>query len=94
MTKVIDLFIEIESFDNQRVIIKGLFQSELLKQHMVTIGVDQLLSDSTIHEHRCMEKIKKLNKSSIECNNQQNYKVILETSMISKHEGFIENSQM
>ena len=41
LTKVIDLFIEIVSFEHKYVIIKGLLHSEQLKQHMVTIGVDQ-----------------------------------------------------
>ena len=40
LTKVIDTIIEIDSFEQHCVIIKGFLQSELLKQYMVIIGVD------------------------------------------------------
>ena len=40
-TKVICLIIDIESFEQQCVIIQGLLQSDRLKQHMVNIGIDQ-----------------------------------------------------
>ena len=43
LTRVIDLMIEIHSFDHQCLIIKGLLQSEQLKQHMITIGINQSL---------------------------------------------------
>ena len=39
----------IDSFEQQRVIIKGLLQSKQLKRHMVTIGVDQSLSKSDLY---------------------------------------------
>ena len=38
---------------------------------MVTIGVDQSLSNSTIYEHRCLENIKKLYKSVRKFDDQQ-----------------------
>ena len=41
LTKVMETFTFIESFQHNIVILKGLFNSERLKQHMVTIGVDQ-----------------------------------------------------
>ena len=44
LTEVIDLILDIESFEQQCVIIRGLLQSDRLKQHMVTIGIDQALS--------------------------------------------------
>ena len=48
-TKLIDLIIDIKSFDQKYVISKGLLHMERLKQHhMVTIGVDQLLSNSAM----------------------------------------------
>ena len=40
LTKMIDLIIDIESFEPKCVIIKELLQSDLLKQHMVNIGID------------------------------------------------------
>ena len=41
LTKLIYLIIEIESFEQQHVSLKGLIQSDRLKKHMVTIGIDQ-----------------------------------------------------
>ena len=69
-------------------------KSEQLKQHIVTIGVDQSLSNSAMYEHRYLENICKLYKISGKCDNQQQYKTILEASMVSTPEGFIENSPM
>ena len=45
---------------------------------MVTIVIDQSLSNSAMYEHRCLENIKKLYKSDSKCDNQQQYKAILE----------------
>ena len=39
----------------------------ITEKHMVTIGVDQSLSNSAVYEHRCLENIKKLYKSVGEC---------------------------
>ena len=66
-TKVIDLILKIESFEQRCVIIKGLFQSVQLKQHIVTIGIYQLLSNSAIYERRCLGNIKKLYASVGKC---------------------------
>ena len=41
LNKVIDSILDIEEFEHKCVIIKGLLHSEKLKQHIVTIGVDQ-----------------------------------------------------
>ena len=59
-TKVVGLIIQIHSFEHQCVIIKGLLNSEKLKQHVVSIGVEQSLSNCAMHEHRCLLNIKKL----------------------------------
>ena len=42
LTKVIDLIIEIASFEQQCAIIKGLLYPDELKQHMVTIGIENI----------------------------------------------------
>ena len=78
MTKVIDLILGIESFEQQCVVIKGLLRSEQLKQYMVTIGVYQSLSNSLMYEHRCLKNIMELHKSSEKCDDQKHYKAILE----------------
>ena len=53
LIKVIYLVIDIEC-EEQSVILNGLLQSGQLKQHMVTIGIDQSLSKCTMYEHRCL----------------------------------------
>ena len=53
-----------------------------MKQHIVTIGVYQLLSNSAIYEHRCLENIKKLYKYDGKCEDQQQYKDIIEAAMV------------
>ena len=45
---------------------------------MVTLVLDQLLSNSAMCEHICLENIKKLYKYSGECEYQQHYKAIIE----------------
>ena len=49
LNEVIDLIIEIESFKQQCVIVKGVLQSERMEKRMVTIGVDQSLSNSAMY---------------------------------------------
>ena len=55
LTKLVELFVGIDSFEQQCVILKGLLQSDLLKQHMVTIEIDPSLIYSAIYEHKCLE---------------------------------------
>ena len=63
LTKVINLTVGIESFEEQYVILKGLSQSYKLKQNMVNIVIYQSLSNSTMCGHRFLENINKLYKS-------------------------------
>ena len=58
---------------------------------MVTIGVDQSLSNSAMYEHTCLKIIKKLYKYSGKLYYQQHYKSILEASGVSTPEGFTDN---
>ena len=71
MKNLIDDILNIDSFDNQCVIIKGLLQSEQPKQHMVIIGMDQSLSKSALYKHRCLEIIKILYKLAGKCDDKQ-----------------------
>ena len=48
-----------------------------------TIRLDQLLINSDMHEHRCLENINKLYQSSRKYNDQQQYKTIIEAPMVS-----------
>ena len=57
-----------------------------MKEHMVTIGVYQQLSNSAIYEHRCLENIKKLCKPSGKYDYQHQCKSIIELAMLSTPE--------
>ena len=59
LMKVVDKIIDIDSFNLQCVILKRLLQSEVLKQHMIIISVDQSISNNDFYKHRCLENIKK-----------------------------------
>ena len=61
---------------------------------MPTIRIHQSLSNSAFYEHICLENIKKLYKYSGKCDNQQQYKAIIETAMVSTTEEFTDNSLM
>ena len=59
MNKVIDSVLSIDIFEQQYVVLKGMLKSPRLKDHMQTIGIDPSLINNTIHEHKCLENIKK-----------------------------------
>ena len=65
------------------LLLKGFLQSEWKKQHLVIIWVEQSLSNSAMYEHRRMENIKELYKNYDKCNNQRQYKKIIESVMVS-----------
>ena len=56
--------VEIELFEKQFSILKGLLQSDRLRKGMLTIVIYQSLSNYTMYEYRCMETTKKLYTSS------------------------------
>ena len=68
--------------------------SKQLKQDIGTLVVDQSLSDSAMYEHGCLENIKNLHKHAGNCDYQQQYKDILESDMVSNHEGFTDDIPM
>ena len=65
-----------------------MLQSPRLKDYVHTIGIHLYLSNNAIHEHKCLESIKKLYKQADKCDNQQQFKYILEVAMVSTPEGF------
>ena len=69
-------------------------QSDQLKQHMVTIRFDQLLSSCEMYEHGCLEIINKLYKSTGKYNDKLQFKAIIEVSMVSNNERCTNNSTM
>ena len=58
---------------------------------MVTIGVDQSLSNNAMYEHMCLENIKKIYKIADKYDNHQPYKAIIEAEMVSTPEGGTDN---
>ena len=93
-TKVIYLILGIELFEKQFFILKDLLHSDRLKQHIVTIVIDPLLSNSEMYEHRCMKNINKLYTSSGKCNDQHHYKFIIELAMVSTPDIFTDKGSM
>ena len=91
-TKVIDSVLSIDTFEKQCVVLKGIIQSPRLKYHVQTIGIHQSLSNNAIYEHKCLENIKKVYKQAGKCDDQQQFKDILEAAMVSTPEGFTNNS--
>ena len=53
---------------------KRILKSEQLKQHIITIVLGKLLSNSAMYEHIFLENIKKLFKSTGNCENHCQYK--------------------
>ena len=92
ITKVIDFVISINKFEQQCVVLKGMLQSPRIKYHMKTIGIDQLLSHGALFEHTCLQNIKILYKCDGKCDDQQQFKYILEVAMVYTSEGFNNSS--
>ena len=69
-----------------------MLQSPRLKYHVKTIGIDQSLSNNYLYEHKFLQNISKLYKHFVKCDNQQQFKGILEAYMVSTPEGFTNNS--
>ena len=58
--KVICLIIDVASFEKRCVVLKGFFHSDQLKQHIITIGIYQSLSNSSLYKHRCLKRSKNI----------------------------------
>ena len=69
-----------------------MLQSPRLKHHTKTIGINQSLSNSALFEHRCLQNIRKLYQHAGKCDNQKQFKDILEAAMVSTTEGLPDNS--
>ena len=69
-----------------------MLQSPRLKYHVQTIGIDPSLSNNAIYEHKCLENIKNLYTRAGKCDDQKQFKDILEAVMVSTPAGFTKNS--
>ena len=56
------------------------------------MGIGPSLINNTIYEHKCLENIKNLYKQAGKCDDQQQFKDILEDDMVSTTKGFTGNS--
>ena len=77
------MFSQIYTFEQQFVVLKGMLQSPRIKDHVQNIGIDPSLSNNTIYEHKCLENIKKIYKQVGKCDDQQQFKDIIEAAMVS-----------
>ena len=59
---------------------------------MNTIDIDQFLSNSDLFDHKFLQNIKILYKHAGKCDNQQQFKYIIESAMIYTTEVFTDNS--
>ena len=92
LKKVIESILSINTFEQQCVVIKCLWQSSRLENHMKTIGIDQTSFARSSFEHRCMNNIKNIYQHTGKCDYQKNLKDILEVALLSTPEGFTDNS--
>ena len=69
--------------------LEELFHSNRLKQHMVTIGINQYLRNCEMYKHRC-----KLYTSAGKCDDQIHFKAFIEESMVSTSDIFTDNIPM
>ena len=92
MTKLIDYVPSIDTFEQKCVVLKYMLQSPRLKDHVQIIGIDQSLSSNTIYEHKYLENIKNLYKQAGKFDDQQQFKDILEATMVSNPGVFTNNS--
>ena len=58
MNKAIDYILYIDTFEQQRVVMKGMLQSPRLEYYLKTIGMDQSLSNMPSIDQKCLNNIK------------------------------------
>ena len=80
--------------NNNLSLLRGGLQSKKLQKHIVGIGYGQSLSTSALYIHKCLDILKKLYKNAGECEDQHQYKSIIESALVSKHKGCNDNSPM
>ena len=78
--------LSVDTFEQQCVVLKGMLQSPRIKYHVNNIGIDISLSNNALFEHKCLQNIKKLYKNSVKCDDQQQFKDIIEATMVSTPE--------
>ena len=74
------------------VVLKGMLKSPCLKYHVKTIGIEQPLNNNALCENKCFQNINKLYKHAGKCDDQQQFKYIFVSTIVSTTEGFTNNS--
>ena len=77
MTNAIDYVLSIDTFEKKCVVLKGIFQSLRLKDHVQTICIEQSLSNNDIYEHKCLENTKKNINKLLSVTTSKNSKIFL-----------------
>ena len=84
--KAIYSILSIETFEQQCVVIKCMLQSLRLGDLMKTIGIDQSSLNMYAFEHRYTNNTKKIYQHAGKCDDQQNFKDIIESALLSTPE--------
>ena len=69
-----------------------MLQSSRLEYNMKTISIDQSSFTRSSFEHRCMNNIKQIYQHAGKCDDQQNFKDIIDAGILSTTEGVTDNS--
>ena len=89
---MIDYVLLIDTFEKHCFVLKGILQLLRLKDRVETISIHRSLINNALYEHKCLQNINKLYKHSGKCDNQKQFKDILDAAMVSTTEGFNYNS--
>ena len=94
MTTVINYILSIDTFEQQCVVIKGMLQSPCLKYCTETIDIYQSLSNRDSFEHKFLNNIRKIYQHAGKCDDQEEFKYILEADMVSTPEEITDDSHI
>ena len=92
LNKAIDSILYIDTFEQQCVVIKCMLKYSRLEDNMKTIGIDLSSVARSSFEHRCTNNTKNIYQHAGKCDDQQNFKDILEDALLSTPEEFTDNS--
>ena len=60
-----------------------MLQSSCIEEYIKTIGIDQLLCNSSSFEHKLLNNIKKIYQHEGKCDDQKNFKDMLDAVMVA-----------
>ena len=71
------MFLLIDKFEQQCVVLKGMLETLRQKHHVHTTGIDQFLNNNAIYEHKCLENIKNYTNKLVSVTTSNNPKIFL-----------------